>query len=92
MAEKFLFCFAFALQIFAWFLAGAKIGFRADRGTAAGKRRKAWYNTLALRRAYLAVGAGIVLVYAYFAHDYVLLAGQAVLFLILWFRVALERK
>lgn len=94
MIENILFCFAFALQIFAWVLAGGKIGFRARRsgGNSETAPKKMWYNSLLLRRVYLCLGAGIVAVYAYAQHDYVLLAGQGALFVILWFRVSLTHE
>lgn len=90
MIENILFCFAFVLQIFAWVLAGGKIGFRPRGGR--NKSKKAWYNSLLLRRVYLCIGAGIVALYAYSLHDYVLLAGQGALFIILWFRVSLTHE
>lgn len=90
MIENMLFCFAFALQIFAWVLAGGKIGFRPRKGR--NKPKKIWYNSLLLRRVYLCIGAGIVALYAWCLHDYVLLAGQGALFAILWFRISLTHE
>lgn len=98
MIENMLFCFAFALQIFAWVLAGASIGFGSRRSfRKAGARqqgqaekRRPRYNTLVLRRVYLSVGAAVVCVFAVLCRDYILLAGQLVLFGVLWFRVGLE--
>lgn len=94
MIGNMLFCFAFALQIFAWVLAGGKIGFRPrGRNEQSGTAPKAvWYNSLLLRRVYLCLGAGIAAIYAYAQHDYVLLAGQGVLFVILWFRISITRE
>lgn len=99
MIENMLFCFAFALQIFAWFLAGGKIGFRPrhsssdESGTKSPSAAKSvWYNSPLLRRVYVCLGAAIVAIYAYSQHDYVLLAGQGALFVILWFRVSLTRE
>lgn len=97
MIENIVFCFAFALQIFAWMLAGASVGFRAGRGFIKagtqnrenGKKPVPRYNTLFFRRMCLTAGAVTVCGYAVLWHDYVLLAGQAVLFAVLWFRVAL---
>lgn len=99
MIENLLFCFAFALQIFAWFLAGGKIGFRPRHsGSGEGRtnthsaQKTVWYNSLLLRRVYLCIGAAITAIYAYSQHDYILLAGQGALFVILWFRVSLTRE
>lgn len=97
MIENIVFCFAFALQIFAWILAGASVGFRSRRefkkaeaqSRENGKKPVPRYNTLFFRRLCLTVGAVAVCGYAVLWHDYVLLAGQAVLFAVLWFRVAL---
>lgn len=90
MIENIVFCAAFALQIFAWVLAGGKFGFRPRSDNA--KPKEVWYNSLLLRRVYLCIGAGIAAVYAYCQHDYVLLAGQGILFVILWFRVSMTGK
>lgn len=94
MIENILFCFAFALQIFAWILAGGKIGIRPRNADTQAKTapQAVWYNNLLLRRVYLCLGAGIVALYAYGQHDFVLLAGQGALFVILWFRVSLTAK
>lgn len=93
MIEKIIFCFAFALQISAWILAGASIGFRArskvkpaDNGL-----QKARWNTVLFRRVCLVLGAAIVTGYALLCRDYVLLAGQLALLVVLWFRVALKK-
>ncbi len=95
MIGKIVFCFAFALQIFAWVQAGASIGFRSRRHSAvkssANTAKKAPYNTVLFRRICLAAGAVTVAGYAVLSRDYVLLAGQAALFAVLWFRVAVNR-
>lgn len=95
MIEKIVFCFAFALQIFAWVLAGASIGFRGRRHSAAksaeNTAKKSPFNTVLFRRVCLTAGAVTVAGYAVLCRDYVLLAGQAALFAVLWFRVAVTR-
>lgn len=89
MIENIIFCFAFALQIFAWVLAGGKFAFRPRSVKNTGK--KACWNTVLFRRVCLCLGAAAVAGYAYGSHDYLLFAGQAVLLPILWFRVGIER-
>lgn len=93
--ENALFCFALALQIFAWVLSGASVGFRPRKNIAvtveknAIKQEKKWYKKLIFRRLYLVLGASIICIFAYFEHDFVLLGGQILLAIILWFRIGL---
>ncbi len=93
--ETALFCFGLALQIFAWVLSGAKVGFSPRKNISVAKeqelmqKKNKWYATLFFRRIYLLVGASIICFFAYFDHDFVLLGGQIVLAIILWFRIGI---
>lgn len=93
--ENALFCFGLALQIFAWVLSGAKMGFSPRKNVSVineqetTNKKKKWYATLFFRRVYLLLGASIICFFAYFEHDFVLLGGQIVLAIILWFRIGI---
>lgn len=97
MIENILFCIGFALQIAAWILSGGRFGLHPSGKNDAGEQpahriQSLWFNTFLLRRFLLCVGAFIFALSAYLQHDYVLLAAQVVLFVILWFRISLTRR
>lgn len=97
MIENVLFCIGFAMQIAAWILSGGRFGLRPSRSDDNGEQLahrilSAKHNTFLLRRFLLCVGAFIFAVSAFMQHDYVLLATQVVLFVILWFRISLTRR